>query len=457
MANPATSLKDISVGQQNCKVFGRLIRLWDAINMRSKSADPLISIDGILLDEHITVPKRFAKQFRPLLNKGSVYLISNTVAIDAKRKTNIYQCQNYILQFKHDTRIQPLESRGLTIPKFFFDFCPFDEVLGKNISSKPLIDLIGVISYIGPYDFVSPTSDKKLRRIKIQNLEEQTQDVLLWGQYGESFNEDATLHKSKDEIVVAIFAGLTAGKFSAITEASSSSATEIYIDLDTPQVREFRTSYQWERPTLEQQLPKVIRLTPIQAAGKMYTLSEISAMPISAFQGGATYSTTAKITAILSSIKWYYIGCHRCDKGYSNNSDSPRYESGSLDAVAFSFVAKDLVELDAAQASQNMKIDPADHPTALNNAIGKTKIFAIGMNTDTSSKFPISYVLKKSFTIEPTMSVPMLTDGELRASSKSTPEISLADKTPTEKTSSTTKRAIDFTKDSIEETRRYIL
>uniref|UniRef100_A0A0D3G2X2 SAM-dependent MTase DRM-type domain-containing protein n=1 Tax=Oryza barthii TaxID=65489 RepID=A0A0D3G2X2_9ORYZ len=360
--HPATSLKDISVGQQNCKVFGRLIRLWDAINMRSKSADPLISIDGILLDEHgsiaqITVPKRFAKQFRPLLNKGSVYLISNTVAIDAKRKTYIYQCHNYILQFKHDTRIQPLESRGLTIPKFLFDFCSFDEVLGENISSKPLIDLIGVISHIGPYDFASPTSDKKLRRIKIQNLE--------YGQYGESFNEDATLHKSKDGIVVAIFAGLTAGKFSAITEASSNSATEIYIDLDTPQVREFRTSYQWERPTLEQQLPKVICLTPIQAAGKMYKL------PVT-------------ITD----------------------------ELGSLDAVAFSFVAEDLLELDAAQASQNMKKDPADHPTTLNNAIGKTKIFAIGMNTDTSSKFPISYVLKKSFTIEPTMSIPMLTDGE---------------------------------------------
>uniref|UniRef100_I1Q6J3 Uncharacterized protein n=1 Tax=Oryza glaberrima TaxID=4538 RepID=I1Q6J3_ORYGL len=192
----------------------------------------------------------------------------------------------------------------------------------------------------------------------------------------------------------------------AITEASSSSATEIYIDLDTPQVREFRTRYK---------------------------------LPVTIID-----------------------------------------ESGSLDAVAFSFVAEDLLELDAAQASQNMKIDPADHPTALNNAIGKTKIFAIGINTDTSSKFPISYVLKKSFTIEPTMSVPMLTDGEplknkevlqlpppapltdnpsttihnTGASSKSTPpEISLADKTPTEKTSSTTKRAIDFTKDSIEETR----
>lgn len=84
-------------------------------------------------------------------------------------------------------------------------------------------------------------------------------------------------------------------------------------------------------------------------------------------------------------------------------------ESGSLDAVAFSFVAEDLVELDAAQASQNMKIDPDDHPTTLNNAIGKTKIFAIGMNTDTSSKFPISYVLKRSFSIDDTMPNPLLT------------------------------------------------
>lgn len=53
MASSATALKDVTIGQQNCKVFGRLIRLWDALNMRSKSADPLISIDGILLDEHV--------------------------------------------------------------------------------------------------------------------------------------------------------------------------------------------------------------------------------------------------------------------------------------------------------------------------------------------------------------------------------------------------------------------
>jgi replication factor A1 len=48
-----SALEIISVGQQNCKVFGRVLRLWDAINVKSKFADPLISIDGVLLDEHV--------------------------------------------------------------------------------------------------------------------------------------------------------------------------------------------------------------------------------------------------------------------------------------------------------------------------------------------------------------------------------------------------------------------
>lgn len=50
----SVALEDVTLGQQNCKVFGRLLRLWDAINVKSKFADLLISIDGILLDEHVS-------------------------------------------------------------------------------------------------------------------------------------------------------------------------------------------------------------------------------------------------------------------------------------------------------------------------------------------------------------------------------------------------------------------
>lgn len=43
---------------------------------------------------------------------------------------------------------------------------------------------------------------------------EQEQEIVLWGEYGESFDEAFVLQKSTDhKIVVAILAGLTAGTY----------------------------------------------------------------------------------------------------------------------------------------------------------------------------------------------------------------------------------------------------
>ena len=100
------------------------------------------------------------------------------------------------------------------------------------------LDIIGVICDVGPYDYASSTSQKKLRKIKIRNLEyvypvifitslfydyfllclniytlfssEQTQEIVLWGEHGESFDENTALQKSKEGIVIVIFAGITA-------------------------------------------------------------------------------------------------------------------------------------------------------------------------------------------------------------------------------------------------------
>jgi hypothetical protein len=49
----ANKIVEITLGQQNCKVIGRLTRIWDSINMRSKSSDSIISMDGIIVDEDV--------------------------------------------------------------------------------------------------------------------------------------------------------------------------------------------------------------------------------------------------------------------------------------------------------------------------------------------------------------------------------------------------------------------
>jgi hypothetical protein len=50
----ANKIVEITLGQQNCKVIGRLTMIWDSINMRSKSSDSLISMDRIIVDEDVS-------------------------------------------------------------------------------------------------------------------------------------------------------------------------------------------------------------------------------------------------------------------------------------------------------------------------------------------------------------------------------------------------------------------
>ncbi|XP_039813984.1 uncharacterized protein LOC120676721 isoform X3 [Panicum virgatum] len=336
-----------------------------------------------------------------------------------------------MLQFQHTSMVNRLQTRGGTIPRFAFNLCPFDQLPSKNIRSKPLIDLIGVISDVGPYDFASPTSNKKLRKIQICDLEEQTQQLLLCSEHGESFDGDNIIQQSKNGIVVAIFAGLTVGNFSGQIEASSSSATQVFIDSDLQEIVKFRESYQWEPPALQRHLPQILQKSPIEAAGQIYKIEQLTALQPSSFQRGATYSCIAKITAIVPSIKWYYKACLSCKIGYNSISETPRCDcatsqpmpmfklplaltddTGSIEAIAFSSIAEDLVERNAYQASQNMKIHATDHAASLQTAVGKIRLFHIGMSTDMSSNFSIKYVIRKSFPIDKPPSTSLLSHNE---------------------------------------------
>jgi len=110
-------LKDIISDQDNYKVFGRLIRLWDAKYVTTNS---LISIDGILLDDdvciltnvslifsnnyalftlfdvsqgtmaQISVPRKLEKNFRPMLSEDQVYIFFGVTAIHLKNRSHTY-------------------------------------------------------------------------------------------------------------------------------------------------------------------------------------------------------------------------------------------------------------------------------------------------------------------------------------------------------------------------------
>ena len=54
---------------------------------------------------------------------------------------------------------------------------------------------------------------------------EQTQEVVLWGKHGESFDEEAVLKKYLGGIVIAIFAGITGTSQKFASELSNELAS----------------------------------------------------------------------------------------------------------------------------------------------------------------------------------------------------------------------------------------
>jgi hypothetical protein len=48
-------LAQINLGGNICKLLARLTQLWDSKNMRSKYGDSLISMDGVIVDEDVSL------------------------------------------------------------------------------------------------------------------------------------------------------------------------------------------------------------------------------------------------------------------------------------------------------------------------------------------------------------------------------------------------------------------
>jgi hypothetical protein len=88
-------------------------------------------------------------------------------------------------------------------------------------------------------------------------------------------------------------------------------------------------------------------------------------------------------------------------------------KTGSIDAIAFSFVAEELVERSAYLTSQNMKVDAYDHVMALDTAVKKTRLFSIGMSGGSTTNFTIKYVSKKSFNVDTSIVSSTPTDAQV--------------------------------------------
>ncbi|KAK4591323.1 hypothetical protein RGQ29_021498 [Quercus rubra] len=188
-----TTLKQISREKDNSKVKVRVLRMWDAINIANNH--DLLSLDMILVDEegtliHASIRKNLAQSYRPQLNEGSIYTITNFLV--EENKGNYRPVYNkFKILFNSTTSVSKLSGLDHSIPQSQFEFADYGTIASRCYDTTYLTDVIGILDYIGAIEEIKTRGrPTKLRNIQLLLEENKSVQITLWGNTTQQIDDD---------------------------------------------------------------------------------------------------------------------------------------------------------------------------------------------------------------------------------------------------------------------------
>ncbi|XP_075658745.1 TMV resistance protein N-like [Castanea sativa] len=142
-------LHELNGNKENWKIKARVTRLWDVYNLKNKD---FMSLDMVLLDEqgnhiHARIKDAFVHQFRESLQVGNIYYIKNFGVIPYQNDYKIVT-NEHMIKFYATTIVEPAGLDHPSIPKYKFEFVPFEHLSGRCDKNVHLTDVIGRVSTI---------------------------------------------------------------------------------------------------------------------------------------------------------------------------------------------------------------------------------------------------------------------------------------------------------------------
>jgi hypothetical protein len=139
-------IRDLEKGKEDWIITTRVSRKWESLN--TKTNNFLISLDLLLLDGnddmiHATIPSKWVKLFRPLIDESLIYEIGRFSVLDNKPRYKVLR-HKIMIQFMSGTSIKVVPEESYSIIRHRFDFVPF-----HMIPTNYLTDGIGRVIEIG--------------------------------------------------------------------------------------------------------------------------------------------------------------------------------------------------------------------------------------------------------------------------------------------------------------------
>ncbi|XP_044367577.1 replication protein A 70 kDa DNA-binding subunit A [Triticum aestivum] len=370
-----TPLSQLKYGMDKCKVRVRISRLWESFNPKN---DTLFGLDCLLIDDQVlhsgkTMQARVEpgdiERFEHRLVEGKVYALSD-FHVDVQR--------DYYMSCSNEWTI--------------FEFVNFKDLRSRCGDNSLLTDILGHVVGVGGLHEVTKRSRViEICNASIRDLRGKVLGVTLYGDIASGFAEDMA-EKGKDASVVAVFAGMSVDSSSSVCSTTSS---EYYLDLEMPEVQEFRANLRIQKAN------PVPKKTPAQKLAESWrTIEQLKNLDPEEYDEDTTFLCRVSLIDIDCSNGWCYLGCDTCQKSMYG---APRkykcarcgpikrpvqwYKlkakvedaTGTMDLMIFCEVAEELVGVSAEELVGNIEEDDEWYalPDEIDDLIGSTHTFQV--------------------------------------------------------------------------------
>lgn len=313
-----TPLSRLTLGNhRGSRVLVRVSRIWVASNPINGYE---FGLDSLLIDdEGVTMQARAPpgdmKRFKQQLVEGKVYAMSN---FRVHSKLDSYMaCRNDLMvSMGEETVVAEMSSgAGPSIPLHSFEFVDFGDVPSRNNDRRLFTDVIGQVVSIedeGRAWKWDGCRNISFRNIHLRDLRGRQVSVALYGNLGRNFDAEKVLKRGRQFPVVAVFVGMLVQLYKGRGfTVRSTSASKYYLNLDIPEVQEFRASLDGSHKSIDH-LPCQVQnpVNPAVLFNSWRTIKQLTSQDSYELQQGTSFLCRATLKGCTKG--WSYQSCFHC-------------------------------------------------------------------------------------------------------------------------------------------------
>ncbi|CAN7094749.1 replication protein A 70 kDa DNA-binding subunit A [Brassica rapa] len=419
MANSRVLLADLKAGRCSNVAEVRLLRFWEARNVRK--GGELMSVDMLFVDENSTLTQgsvgaNHQLRFRDRLSEGSLYTLTG---FDVTRSNTNFRLSDapFSIRFNEGTELDKIPTSVRPIPTELFRFMPYSQILELANTGKQLPDIIGELSAIR-----STITDRLpgARRVMLTLLLESGENVCvsMFDSMALAFHTklDSYGREPRVIIVTSVNPKIVGGRLFL----NGTSGTHLYFDSETSAGKELFDTLPGHGADPGSSISKVVHAQKVEPM----TISELNKFITTADSQIIEFLCTAEVTGIQLDDGWCYIGCSGCSKklireissftcvscNETNAVAALRYRvklsvsdhTDSASFLSFDMEMAKLTNIQASEAAQIVGIGvdaqvDTELPRSLADIVGKTYTFQLKLNDFNFSSKHQTFTISRIF------------------------------------------------------------